>query len=395
MRIASRAHSLPASGIRRIDDAAERLRREGRDVIQLTLGRPDFDTPAHIKEAARAALDGGDVHYTSNRGSPDLRSAIAEKLRRENGVVADPETEVLVTTGAIQAMAVAFQALLEPGDEVLLPAPTYTNYEGIARLLGAEVARVRLRPEDGFGLDPDALRHAIGPRTRVLVLITPNNPTGAVWPEEVLREAAGIAAEHDLIVIADEIYEKLVYGDARHRSIAALPGMAERTVTINSFSKAYSMTGWRLGYLAAPRAVIDVGVPLVQHSTVCPTSFAQAGAIAALRGPQQPIEDMRREFDRRRRLVMEMLPRMRGVHCAAPQGAFYAFPTVEGYDERLADRLLEDTGVAAVPGSAFGDAGAGHLRISYATGYDRLREALERMGTWLDGRRSRPASAAG
>jgi aspartate/methionine/tyrosine aminotransferase len=384
MKIAKRAQGLAPSGIRRIDDRAERLRHEGRDIIQLTIGRPDFDTPRHIKEAAKAALDAGNVHYTSNRGTLELRRAISEKLLRENRITADPETEVLVTTGAIQAMAVVFQALLDPGDEVLLPTPGYSNYAGMAKLHGAQVIPVRLRSEDGFALDPNAVLSSVGPRARMLVLITPNNPTGAVWPERVLQEVAQLAADRDLIVVSDEIYEKQVYNGNRHCSIATLPGMRERTITINSFSKAYSMTGWRLGYVVAPASVVDAMVPLVQHSTVCPTSFAQAGAIAALRGSQEPIEDMRLELDRRRRLVSDMLERMPGVHLTPLQGAFYAFPKVDGHDDQLADRLLEEAGVATVPGSAFGQAGVGHLRLSYAVDYDRLREGLERLGSWLD-----------
>lgn len=384
MPTAKRASGLAPSGIRRIDDHAERLRREGRDIVQLTLGRPDFDTPTHIKEAAKAALDAGDVHYTANRGTLELRVAVSEKLLGENGIKADPEREILVTTGAIQAMALTFQSLLEPGDEVLLPAPGYANYAGMAKLADARVVPIRLRPEDGFELDPVVVRAGVGPRAKMLVLITPNNPTGAVWSETVLREVAQLAVERNLIVVSDEIYEKQVYDGNHHCSIATMPGMRDRTVTINSFSKSYSMTGWRLGYVVAPPSVVEAMVPLVQHSTVCPSSFAQAGAVAALRGPQEPIEDMRREFDRRRRLVSEMLESMPGVRSTPLQGAFYAFPKINGHDDRLADRLLEEAGVATVPGSAFGQAGVGHLRISYSVSYDRLREGLDRMGSWLD-----------
>ena len=383
---AERMGRIPFSGIRRIFEAAAALEREGHDVVHLTVGRPDFDTPAHIKQAARDALDAGFVHYTSNYGLPELRRAIARKLATDNGLDYD-ESEVLVVQGASQAIAVAVQGFLGPGDELLVPSPAYLNYFHCATLAGATPVPVPLRDENHFQLDPDEVAARVTPRTRMLVVNTPHNPTGAVCSRDVLLRIAEIACERDLLVLSDEIYEKLVYDGAEHVSIAALPGMRERTFTVNGFAKAYSMTGWRIGYVAAPRALIDVMVRIVQYTTVCPTSFAQFGALAALEGPQGPVASMRAEFERRRGLVQRRLAGIPGLTCARLQGAFYAFPDVASYglsDDELADRLLAEAGVAVVPGSAFGPGGAGHVRISYATDYERLAEGLDRLAHGLE-----------
>ncbi len=385
IRPAERMERIPFSGIRRLFEAASRLEAEGRDIVHLTVGRPDFDTPAHIKEAAKAALDAGQVHYTSNYGLPELRRAIANKLRGDNGLDYD-ESEVLVVHGASQAITVAVQGFLGPGDELLVPSPAYLNYFHVATLAGATAVPLPLRQENEFQLDPQDVIDRITPRTRMLVVTTPQNPTGAVCPPSVLQRLAEVAVERDLLVLSDEIYEKLVYDGFEHASIAAFPEMKERTFTINGFAKAYSMTGWRIGYVAAPKWMVDVMVRIVQYTTVCPTSFAQVGAVAALNGPQQPVAAMREEFDRRRRLVQERLDAIPGVRSARLQGAFYAFPDVSSYgvsDDELADRLLNDAGVAVVPGSAFGPGGEGHLRLSYATEYGRLAEGLTRMADGL------------
>jgi aminotransferase len=384
-RPAERMERIPFSGIRRIFEAASRLEAEGRDVVHLTVGRPDFDTPAHIKEAAKAALDAGQVHYTSNYGLAELRRAIVGKLAADNGLDYD-EAEVLVVHGASQAIAVAVQGFLGPGDELLVPSPAYLNYFHVATMAGATAVPVPLRRANDFQLDPRDVLDRVTPRTRMLVVTSPQNPTGAVCPPEVLRRLAEIAVERDLLVLSDEIYEKLVYDGLEHASIAGFPGMRERTFTVNGFAKAYSMTGWRIGYVAAPAALIDVMVRLVQYTTVCPTSFAQVGALAALEGPQEPVARMRAEFDRRRRLVQERLAAIPGVGTARLQGAFYAFPEVRSFgldDEALADRLLAESAVAVVPGSAFGPGGRGHLRLSYATEYGRLGEGLDRLAGGL------------
>ena len=385
IRPAERMERIPFSGIRRISEAAARLEAQGRDVVHLTIGRPDFDTPAHIKAAAKAALDAGQVHYTSNYGLTELRRAIASKLAADNGLDYDV-AEVLVVHGASQAIAVAVQGFLGPGDELLVPSPAYLNYFHVATMAGAAAVPVPLRRENDYQLDPQDVLDRVTPRTRMLVVTSPHNPTGAVCPPEALRRLAEIAVERELLVLSDEIYEKLVYDGQEHASIAGFPGMRERTFTINGFAKAYSMTGWRIGYVAAPEPLIDVMVRLVQYTTVCPTSFAQAGAVAALVGPQEPVAEMRAEFDRRRRLVQERLAAMPGVGTARLLGAFYAFPEVRSFgldDEELADRLLAEAAVAVVPGSAFGEGGAGHLRLSYATEYGRLSKGLDRLAEGL------------
>lgn len=385
VRPAERMERIPFSGIRRIFEAAARLEAQGRDIVHLTVGRPDFDTPAHIKDAAKAALDGGQVHYTSNYGLAELRRAIVRKLAADNGLDYD-EPEVLVVHGASQAIAVAVQGFLGPGDELLVPSPAYLNYFHVATMAGAIAVPVPLRRANDFQLDPQDVLDRVTPRTRMLVVTSPQNPTGAVCPPDLLRRLAEIAVERDLLVLSDEIYEKLVYDGQEHASVAGFPGMRERTFTINGFAKAYSMTGWRIGYVAAPAALIDVMVRLVQYTTVCPTSFAQAGAVAALEGPQNAVAQMRAEFDRRRRLVQERLAAIPGVGVARLQGAFYAFPDVGSFgldDEALADRLLAEAAVALVPGSAFGPGGEGHLRLSYATDYGRLSEGLDRLGEGL------------
>jgi aspartate/methionine/tyrosine aminotransferase len=386
MRAAARMDAIPFSGIRRIFEEAAVLEAQGRDIVHLTVGRPDFDTPGHIKAAAQQALERGQVHYTSNYGLPELRRAIAAKLAADNGLCYDADREVLVTHGASQAIAIVLQGFTGPGDEVLVPSPAYLNYFHCATLAGATAVPVPLRQENDFQIDPEDVLDRITRKTRMLVLTTPHNPTGAVCPPEVLQELARIAVERDLLVLADEIYEKLIYDGLEHCSIAGFPDMKARTFTINGLAKAYSMTGWRIGYVAAPEEMIDVLVRIVQYTTVCPTSFAQVGAVAALEGPQEPVATMRAEFDRRRRLVAERLGSIPGIRSARLQGAFYAFPDVSafgGSDDDLADRLLREAGVAVVPGSAFGPGGEGHIRISYATTYPRLALGLDRLAQAL------------
>jgi aminotransferase len=381
-RAAKRMDAIPFSGIRRIFETAAALEAQGRDIVHLTVGRPDFDTPAHIKLAAQLALDRGLVHYTSNYGLPELRRAIAAKLSSDNGLFYDAEREVLVTHGASQAIATALQGFTGPGDEVLVPSPAYLNYFHCATLAGATAVPVPLRQKNDFQIDPQDVLDRITPNTRMLVVTTPHNPTGSVCSPDVLQQLARIAVERDLLVLSDEIYEKLVYDGLEHCSIAGFPGMKERTFTINGLAKAYSMTGWRVGYVAGPEEMIDVLVRIVQYTTVCPTSFAQAGAVAALEGPQEPVAKMRAEFDRRRQLVVERLGAIPGITSARLRGAFYAFPDISAFgvsDDELCDRLLSEAGVAVVPGSAFGPGGEGHIRISYATDHARLTIGLDRL----------------
>lgn len=373
---------IPFSGIRKIFQAATALEKEGKKVIHLELGRPDFDTPQHIKAAARQALDDGLVHYTSNYGLPELRQAIADKLRQENGLQVDPETEIIVTVGAGEAIFLITTALLDPGDEVLVPDLFWLNYQHCPHLSGAKVAPVPLREENNFQLDPDDLARAVTPRSKLIFLNTPHNPTGAVFDENTVAAVARIAQEQNLLVVSDEMYEKIIYDGVKHHSIGGWPGMAERTLTVNGFSKAYSMTGWRLGYVAGPRPLIDPLLKVHQYSVTCATSFAQKGAVMAYRGPQETVQEMVAEFDRRRKFLVEALGRIEGISCVRPQGAFYVFPSLKSFglsSEKLAFYLLQEALVGVVPGTAFGARGEGYLRFSYANSYQNLEEAMDRV----------------
>ncbi len=383
---AGRMELVPFSGIRKVFERAKALEREGRPVIFLETGRPDFDTPAHIKEAAKRALDAGRVHYTSNYGIPELRSAIAEKLERDNGLRYDPESEILVTVGAAEAIFDAFLAFLDPGDEVLFPEPSWLNYAAAARLAGAIPVPMPMREANGYQIDPEEVRKLITPRTRLMVVVSPHNPTGAVQSPEVLQSLAELAVAHDLLVISDEIYERIVYDGLVNLSPASLPGLRERTITINGFSKAYSMTGWRLGYAAAPKDLIQAMNRVHQYNVACACSFAQDGAVAALRGPQDCVAAMVAEFRRRRDLVVPAINAVEGLSCLNPGGAFYVWVNVARLGvpaEDFSTRLLEGAYVSSVPGTVFGPSGEGYVRLSYANSYERLEEAMRRIGAFV------------
>lgn len=383
---AQRMREIPFSGIRKIMHEATQLEKEGHPIIHLEIGRPDFDTPQHIKDAAKRALDEGMVHYTSNYGTLELRQAIADKLQRENGVVVDPATEIIVTVGTNQAIAIAMLALIDPGDEVLIPDPSWLHYFYCVQMAGGIPIHVPVRAENQFHIDPADVRRAITPRTKMLVVNSPHNPTGAVLGKDTLQALARIAIENDLLVLSDEIYEKIIYDDASHHSIASFPGMADRTLTANGFSKAYSMTGWRLGYIAGRKNLIDALIRVHQYSATSATSFAQAGALEAYRGPQDCVREMTNEFARRRDLVLARLRGMAGIECVTPAGAFYVFPSIKKLGmnaDALTLHLLRQAGVAVVPGSAFGDFGEGYVRLAYSNSYANLEEALTRMANAL------------
>ncbi len=382
MSPASRMELVPFSGIRKVFERAKALEREGRPVIFLETGRPDFDTPAHIKEAAKRALDAGDVHYTSNYGTPELRAAIAEKLKRENGLTYDPDAEIIVTVGAAEAVFDAFLAFLNPGDEVLYPEPSWLNYAAAARLAGAIPVPIPLRESNGYQIDPDEVRRRITSQTRLLIIASPHNPTGAVQSPDTLRDLADLVVQCNLLVISDEIYERIIYDDRVHVSLARLPGMGERTITINGFSKAFSMTGWRLGYAAAPQPFIQAMNRVHQYNVACACAFAQAGAVAAIKGPQDCVTAMVAEFRRRRDLVVPAINAMRGLSCVNPGGAFYVWVNITRIgvtSEDFSMNLLERAYVSLVPGTVFGESGQGYVRLSYANSYERLEEALRRL----------------
>jgi aminotransferase len=382
VRGAKRMAAIPFSDIRRVLERATQLEKAGRKILHFEIGRPDFDTPGPIKDAAIAALRAGEVHYSSNYGIPQLRAAIAEKLERDSGLHYRPDDEIIVTVGANEAVGAAFLALLDPGDEILVSDPAWLHYRWCAQLCGAMVVPVPCYAENEFVPDPAIVASLITPKTRMLVVNTPNNPTGAVYPRAVLEDLAKLAQQHDLLVLSDEIYERMVYGGATHTSLGSLPGMWERTLTVNGLSKAYSMTGWRLGFVAAPKPLSDLMVRVHQYTVSSPATFAQFGAVQAYVGDQAVVDEMVASFDRRRRILVDGLRGIKGVTCPEPRGAFYAFPSVNGTGRtsaELCELLLEEAGIAVVPGSAFGDAGDGHIRFSYAASDDDLREGVARM----------------
>jgi aspartate aminotransferase len=361
-----------------LGNLAAELRAKGKSIISLSVGQPDFPTPKHIVEAAKQALDDGLTRYTPSRGIPELREAIVEKSRRENGIACEDEN-VLVTPTK-HAIFETFMALVGPGDEVLIPDPAWVSYVPAVQLVGGTPVLVPTSPADDYIPSAEAIRAAATPRTKMLVLNTPSNPAGSVISRETLEEMAALAEELDFWILSDEIYEKILF-DGEHVSVASLDGMFERTVTVNGFSKGYSMTGWRLGWLVAPGNVVREVVKVQEHTVTCATAFAQAGGVAALTGPQGPVEAMVAAFRRRRDLVVERLKAMDGFRLSVPRGAFYVFPQFLGAmdGDALARHLLEEAGVAVVPGSAFGSVGRSCIRISFAASEETLRSGLDSM----------------
>ena len=380
-KIASRMDRMAPSGIRKVNEKALAMERAGETVIHFEIGRPDFDTPEYIKKAAFQALSEGRVHYTSNFGLMELRQAIAEKLNRENGIGYKP-SEVLVTVGLSEAVFAVLAAILEEGDELLVPDPVWLNYINVPNLLGAKAVTYGLKEETGFQLDLDEIRAKITDKTRAIVIVTPNNPTGGVLCEEVLKELAEIAISNDLMVISDEIYERLIYDGAKHISIASLPGMKERTFTMNGMSKAYAMDGWRLGYVAAPEEYILVMNKFHQHNTTCAPNFVQMAAIAALTQEDDEVSTMVREYQRRRDYAVKAINEIDGISCQCPKGAFYIFINCKSLGMKSADLsayLLENAKIALVPGDVFGPGGEGYLRMSFANSYENIVEGCKRL----------------
>ena len=388
VKIAERMDRMAPSGIRKVNEKALAMERAGEKVIHFELGRPDFDTPEYIKEAACKALAEGKVHYTSNYGTMELRQAIADKLNRENYIDYKP-SEVLVTVGLSEAVFAVLAAILNEGDEILVPDPVWLNYVNVPNLLGAVPVTYSLKEETGFQIDLDEIRAKITPKTRAVVIVTPNNPTGGVLTEDILKELADIAVSNDLMVLADEVYERLIYDGAKHISIASLPGMKERTFTLNGMSKAYAMDGWRLGYVAAPETYIVTMNKFHQHNTTCAPSFVQAAAVAALTDEGDEVNEMVKEYKRRRDCAVKAINEIPGLSCLCPKGAFYIFINCKELHmgcEELAAYLLEEAKIALVPGNVFGPGGEGYLRMSFANSYEnvaegcrRLREAVEKI----------------
>ncbi|WP_096388915.1 pyridoxal phosphate-dependent aminotransferase [Halopenitus persicus] len=383
MNLSDRVTDLPESGIRKFFELAEA--RD--DVISLGVGEPDFSAPWAARTAAIDSLERGRTSYTSNRGIRELREAIADHHRRYDQDY-DPGDEILVTTGASEAVDLALRALVDPGDVVAIHEPTYISYGPGVELAGGEPLSVPTRAADDFALTRERLAAAGAERADTLVLCYPNNPTGAVMTDEQLAEVAAFCREHDIQVIADEIYAALTYG-RDHESIATQPEMRDRTVVVNGFSKAYAMTGLRLGYALGPAEAIDAMNRIHQYTMLSAPTTAQYAALEGLRSCDSEVAEMVSEYDRRRRFVHSRFREM-GLDCFEPRGAFYAFPDCGGDDERFAEELLESQGVAVVPGSVFGEGGKGHLRVSYATSMRELKRATDRIETFLTERRQTP-----
>ena len=378
---AGRMESLPFSEIRVMMEKATQMQKQGVEVIHMEIGRPDFDTPEVIKEAAYESLKKGNVFYTSNYGTPELRRAIAEKLKRDNGIDYTPE-EILVTIGVGEGTYAAVAAFLSAGDEVLVPDPVWLNYIHVPEFFGAVPVSYSLKEERNYQMDADEIESLITDKTKMLVINTPSNPTGGVQSRETLEKIARLVEKHNLIVVSDEIYEKLTYGGVKHVSFASLPGMKERTITLNGFSKCYSMTGWRLGYVAAPVACIKAMVRVHQYINTCASSFVQEAGVTALEKGESAVQEMVAEYERRRDYAVDAINAIDGLSCKKPDGAFYIFVNVRSLGMSSADvanYLLEEAHIATVPGSAFGPQGEGFIRISYACSYERIVEGMERL----------------
>jgi aspartate aminotransferase len=383
--LAARVRDAAPSPTLAVSDKARTLRAQGIDVIDLGGGDPDFITPEHIRKAAADAMNAGDTHYVASNGTPALRKAIAAKLKADTGLEYDP-SEIIVTPGGKQALFAAMMATVEPGVDIMLLEPAWVSYQPMVEMAGGTVVHVGLDPDQNFRVTREVLERYVTPRTRGIVVNSPNNPTGRVLDEEEFAAICAVAIEHDLLVYTDEMYEKIIYDGRKHLSIAAMPGMWERTLTFNGLSKAYAMTGWRVGYVAGPKVYIDEIAKVHSHSVTHATSFAQAGAVAALTGPQDFIGEMVSAWDRRRRFVAEGLSAIKGIQCPLPEGAFYAFPDIRGTGMSsldFSDYILREAHVAVVPGNAFGEAGEGFVRLSFATSDEALKGAIERIARVL------------
>jgi len=379
--IAQRARIVPPSGIRKFFDIIATME----DVISLGVGEPDFVTPDQIRRAGIRSLERGETHYSSNSGILELREELAKHLAKRYEVEYDPETEILITVGVSEALHISLLALVDPGDEVIVPEPCFVSYKPGVIFAGGVPVVLETRWEDGFQIVPQEIEAVITPRTKGLLIGYPNNPTGAVMPRDLLIEIAKIAEEHGLVVFSDEIYDRLVYG-MEHICFASLPGMRDRTVLLGGFSKAYAMTGWRIGYVAGNSEVIGAIRKLHQYAIMCASTTAQVAAIEALRNGEEAVQAMVQEYDKRRRVIVKGLNDL-SLSCFEPRGAFYAFPSIAGTglsSDEFSERLLLEEKVAVVPGSAFGECGEGFVRCSYATSLEAIEEALRRIGRFLE-----------
>jgi aspartate/methionine/tyrosine aminotransferase len=382
--LSDRIKGLGFSKIREVMGRVEEAKRGGIKITDLSIGRPDFDTPGHIKEAAAKALADGYVHYTASAGTLELREAICRRFQEDHQMKLDPG-EIIVTTGAAEAIFIGLMSVLDPGDEVLVPEPMYVYYGGYVFVGGAKCVPIPLREENQFLLSAEDLEKYINEKTKVLILNFPHNPTGQILLREDLEPIARAANRHNILVVADDIYSGMLYDGAEFFPLAKAPGMKERTLTIGSFSKTYAMDGWRIGYLIAPRELISHAMKLHQHVVSCPNTFVQVGAQVALTASQDCVREMVAEFDRRRRKLMSRLEAM-GITYVRPRGAFYIFPSIKKFgltSNQFADFLFQKARVAVVPGDAFGPGGEGYVRISYCAPVEEIEEGMERVRSAL------------
>lgn len=383
--LSEKVTSLKPSGIRKFFDIVSEMK----DAISLGVGEPDFDTPWHIRDEGIYSLERGRTFYTSNAGLKDLRKEIANYIERTQKISYNPDTEILVTVGGSEAIDIGLRAVINPNDEVIIPQPSYVSYEPCAILANAKPVIINLKAENEFRLKPEELLNAITPKTKVLILPYPNNPTGAIMEKEDLEAISKIIIEKDILVMSDEIYSALTYKNS-HVSIASIEGMKERTILINGFSKAYAMTGWRLGYACAPKEILSQMTKIHQFAIMCAPTTSQYAAISALKNGDSDVETMRRAYNQRRRFLMNAFKEM-GLECFEPYGAFYVFPCIKKFgmtSEEFATKLLMEEKVAVVPGTAFGNCGEGYLRISYAYSLENLKLAIERINRFIQKLRS-------
>src|SRR5437870_1202724 len=385
IRVAERMRRLGTETAFEVLGRARALEAEGKKIIHLEIGEPDFDTPVNIKQAAKQALDAGYTHYGPASGLPEARAAIARHVASTRGIEVSPD-QVVITPGAKPIMFFAVLACVDEGDEVIYPNPGFPIYESAVEFVGGKAVALQLREEKEFGFDIADLKRLITPRTRMIILNSPHNPTGGILTESAVRAIANLALEHDLLVLSDEIYGRIMYDGTRNFSIASLPGMQERTIILDGFSKTFAMTGWRLGYGVMPEELARHVTRLQINSTSCTTSFSQIAAVEALTGPQRDVESMVEEFKRRRDLIVDGLNGIPGIRSHKPLGAFYVFPNITGTGKTsraLADQLLNEAGVACLSGTAFGRFGEGYLRFSYANSIPNIEKALERIALVL------------
>jgi len=381
--IAKRESDLPKTEFEEI----MRVAHDDRSVISLGPGEPDFDTPLHIRQAAKRALDQGKTHYTPVRGIHELREELVKKLRKRNGIDCNPDTELIVTNGSSESLFIASMVLIEPGDKVLVPNPGYVDYIPLTDLMEGRPVSFRLSHENNFDIDIDSLRKKIDPKTHVMILNYPSNPTGRVIRRKRLEELADLVIEHNMMVFSDEAYEAFTYGSNEHISLASLNGMHGRVASFFTFSKTYAMAGFRIGYCVAPEEVLKAMSRVRLYSSISSPEFCQEAALEALRGPQEEVERMKREYERRGKMLHRRLAEMGDwFRCDEPEGAFYMFPNIEAFGMSsvdLAHMLLQKAKVLVVPGTEFGNYGEGYVRMSYATSYEKIQEAMDRIEVWL------------